>query len=194
MRLVQRIYANAQSHFHVGDGYSEEFEVKVGVHQGSVLSPLLFIIVIVLQPCHESSALRSPGRKEAMEEKGLRVNAGKMKIMICSTGQDILQSSGEFPCAISRTGMGSNSIFCNGCKYWVHKKCSGLKGLTKDPGTLITDVHGARQLHVPWTADHRGKSVGHDKLEMVASFCYLRDMLTAAGGCDLSTTTRVKTA
>ena len=25
----------------VGDGYSEEFEVKVGVHQGSVLSPLL---------------------------------------------------------------------------------------------------------------------------------------------------------
>ena len=27
-------------------GYSEEFEVKVGVHQGSVFSPLLFIIVL----------------------------------------------------------------------------------------------------------------------------------------------------
>ena len=35
--------------------------------------------------------------------------------------------------------------------------------------------------------------VGPDKLEMVASFCYLGDMLSAAGGCELSTTTRVKT-
>ena len=30
----------------VGEGYSEEFEVKVAVHQGSVHSPLLFIIVL----------------------------------------------------------------------------------------------------------------------------------------------------
>ena len=46
MRLVQGMYANARSRVRVGEGYSEEFEVKVGVHQGSVLSPLLFIIVL----------------------------------------------------------------------------------------------------------------------------------------------------
>ena len=76
--------------------------------------------------------------KEAMEEKGLRVNAGKRKVMISCTGLDLLQSSGEFPCAVCCTGVGSNSIFCNGCKHWVHKKCSGLKRLTKDPDYRCT--------------------------------------------------------
>ena len=43
---MQGMYANAQSRVLVGEGYSEEFEVKVSVHQGSVLSPLLFIIML----------------------------------------------------------------------------------------------------------------------------------------------------
>ena len=34
--------------------------LKAGVHQGSVLSPLLFIIL--LKPCQVSSALGFPGR------------------------------------------------------------------------------------------------------------------------------------
>ena len=46
VRLVQGMYANAQSRVRVGEGFSKEFEVKVGVRQGSVLSPLLFIIVL----------------------------------------------------------------------------------------------------------------------------------------------------
>ena len=36
--------------------------------------------------------------------------------------------------------------------------------------------------------------VGPDKLEVVASFCYLGDMLSAGGGCEMAITTRVKTA
>ena len=43
---MQGMYANARSRVRVGEGYSEEFEVGVGVHQGSVLSPLLFINVL----------------------------------------------------------------------------------------------------------------------------------------------------
>ena len=43
--MVQWMYANARSCVRVDEGYSEEFEMKVGVHQGSVLNPLLIIIV-----------------------------------------------------------------------------------------------------------------------------------------------------
>ena len=161
VRLVQGMYANARSHVRVGEGYSE---VKVGVHQGSVLSTLLFIIVlealsrefrsgvpwedlyaddlVIIAESLEECVRRLLTWKEAMEKKGLRVNAGKTKIIICGTGLDLLQSSGEFPCAVCRTGVGSNSIFCNGCKHWVHKKCSGLKRLKKDPDYRCTRRQG----------------------------------------------------
>ena len=88
--------------------------------------------------------------------------------------------------------MGSNSIFCNGCKHWVHKKRSGLKRLKKDPDYRCTRCQGSAR---PLDGRPQKKvQVGPDKLEEVASFCYLGDMLSAAGGCELSTTTRVKTA
>ena len=35
---------------------------------------------------------------------------------------------------------------------------------------------------------------GSDKFEVVASFCYQGDMLSAGGGCEIMVTTRVKTA
>ena len=45
-RVVQAMYANAKSSVRVNGQYSSVFGVKVGVHQGSVLSLLLFIIVM----------------------------------------------------------------------------------------------------------------------------------------------------
>ena len=214
VRVVQGMYSNARSRVLVGEGFSEEFEVKVGFHQGSVLSPLLFIIVLEALSCDfrcgvsweylysddlviiaeslEECVRRLLTWKEAMEEKGLRVNAGKTKIMICGTGLDHLQSSGEFPCAVCRTGVGSNSIFCKGCKHWMHKKCSGLKRLTEDPDYRCTRCQGTA---CPVDGrPQREVQVGPDNLEVIASFCYLGDMLSAASGCELSITTRVKTA
>ena len=40
------MYVGARSRTRVNSSFSEEFEVKVGVHQGSVLSPLVLIIVL----------------------------------------------------------------------------------------------------------------------------------------------------
>ena len=46
VRAVMSLYNGAKTRVRVGSAYSEEFEEKVGVHQGSVLSPLLFAIVV----------------------------------------------------------------------------------------------------------------------------------------------------
>ena len=40
------MYTYARSRVRFGEGFSQEFEVKVRVHQRLVLSPLLFIIVL----------------------------------------------------------------------------------------------------------------------------------------------------
>ena len=128
-----------------------------------------------------------------MEKKGLRVNAGKTKVMICGTGLDLLQSSGEYPWAVCRTGVGQQQHLLQiGCKLWVHEKCSGLQRLTPN-----LDYRCARCMGNARPIDGRPQNevqVGPDKLEVVASFCYLGDMLSAGGGCEMAVTTCVKTA
>ena len=112
--------------------------------------------------------------------------------MICGTELNLLQSSGKFPCAVCLTGVVSNNIFSKGCKHWVHKQCNRLKRLTEDPDNRCTGCQGtARPLE---GRPQREVQVGSDELEVVATFCYLGDMLSAADGCEHSTTTHVKTA
>jgi len=42
IRVIQAMYSNAKSRVRVNELLSDEFTVDVGVHQGSVLSPLSF--------------------------------------------------------------------------------------------------------------------------------------------------------
>ena len=69
--------------------------MKVGVHQGSVLSPLLFTIVLEAL----SREFRAGVPWEDLYADDLVIIADSI-----------------YPCAVCRTGVGNNSIYCNGCK------------------------------------------------------------------------------
>ena len=145
------------------------FSVRVGVHQGSVLSPLLLIIVLealsrefkglpmellyaddlVLMAESEALLLEKLRKwKNGMEAKGLRVNAGKTKVMQCRVSRVQSKDSGKHPCGVCRKGVGDNSIRCVECLRWVHKRCSGISGKLKSN----VDFHCRRCLVGEWPA------------------------------------------
>ena len=205
IRVIQGMYRNARSRVRVNGQYSEEFNVGVGVHQGSVLSPLLFVLVlealsrefrtgvpwellyaddlVIVAYSKEECIAKLKAWKAGMESKGLRVNMRKTKILISGAGLDVLKDSGKFPCAVCRSGVGRNSIFCRLCELWVHKNCSGITGrLVPDPDYVCPRCRGeARPI------DGRPVTqvvVDGATLDVVPTFCYLGDMLSAGCGCD----------
>ena len=146
VRLVQSMYTDVTSRVTVGNGYSEEFGVAVGVHHGSVLSPLLFIIVLEALSREfrtgcpwellyaDDLMISAESMEELLVKLSLRVNMGKTKIMVSGMDLDLLKKSGKDPCGVCQKGVGSNAIFCGGCLCWIQKKCSGIKGpLRPDP-------------------------------------------------------------
>ena len=120
------------------------------VHQGSVLSPLLFILVlealsrefrtgvpwellyaddlVIIADSLEECISKLKAWKTGMESKGLRVNMKKTKFLFSGLGRDVLKDSGKNPCTVCRTKVGAKAIQCSQCRFWVHKKCSGISG------------------------------------------------------------------
>ena len=129
------------------------------MHQGSVRSPLLFIIVLEalsrefreglpiellyaddLVLMAESGVLlmeKLRTWKNGMEAKVLRVNIGETKVMHCRVSRFQSEDSGKHPRCVCRTGVRSNSIRCVECIRWVYKRCSGISGMLKSN----TDFH-----------------------------------------------------
>ena len=101
VQTVMTMYERARTVVRTKQCYSTEFEVKVGVHQGSVLSPLLFIAVmevvtrevkeglpwellyaddlVLVAQSKEELREKVLQWKECMELKGLKINIEKTK-------------------------------------------------------------------------------------------------------------------
>ena len=57
VQAVMSLYEGSRTKDRVGSGTSEEFWVRVGVHQGSVLSPLIFVNVVDVVTEHAREGL-----------------------------------------------------------------------------------------------------------------------------------------
>ena len=124
-------------------GNSKSFQVKVGMHQvgmhqGSALSPLLFVIVMeaisrefrvalpwellyaddlaVIAETEEELIKRPNEWKDNVESKGMRVSMNKTKFMISSERQKVRQKAVRWPCGVCSKGVGSNSLQCTSCQ------------------------------------------------------------------------------
>ena len=142
------MYSNAWSQIRVNGQYSDEFGMGVDVHQGSVLSPLLFVLVleapsrefstgvpwelllhaddlVLIADTQENCIYKLRAWKTGMESKGLHINK-ETKFLVSGVEHDVLKRSGKYPFAACSSGVGNNSIHCSQYMQWVHKKCSGI--------------------------------------------------------------------
>ena len=110
-------------------------EVCCGIPWEDLYADDLVIIAKSLEECVRRLDLER-------SNEGERQNARKMKIMICGVSLDLLQSSGEFPCPICHTGVGSTSIFCKRCKHRVLKEMKWAQVLDKGPRLQMYKVAG----------------------------------------------------
>ena len=112
--------------------------MKVGLHQGSVLSPLLFAAVmdvvssearsglpsellyaddlVIMAPAMEQLGRRVADWRASLRGKGLKVNAGKSKMMVGSSGGKMIVNSGKWPCGVCGKGVQANYVQCTVCK------------------------------------------------------------------------------
>ena len=215
VRAVQSMYANARSRVRVNGQLSEEFDVQVGVHQGSVLSPLLFIMVlealsrefrtgvpwellyaddlVIIADSLEELIARFKVWKAGMQQKGLGVSMPKTVFMISGADLDVLVDSGKYPCSVCRKGVMANSILCTGCNHWVHKKCTGIRGrLTADPSYICPRCSGtARPIDGRPVTE---VTVEGSQMKVAGEFCYLGNMLSSGGGCTQAIIARCRVA
>ena len=115
IRTVMALYTEACTIVRTDAGLNESFEVKVGLHQGSVLSPLLFAAVmdvassearsglpsellyaddlVIMAPTMEQLGTLVADWRASLLGKALKVNTGKSKVMVGSSGGKMIVNS-----------------------------------------------------------------------------------------------------
>ena len=61
-------------------------------------------------------------------DKGLKVNAGKSKVMVGSSNMNVIVNSGKWPCGACGKAVQATPIKCTVCKKRIHKQCCAVRG------------------------------------------------------------------
>ncbi len=207
---VRALYDGPVSVVRVAGQLSRPFAVSVGLHQGSVLSPLLFVLVmecvsarvrvglpwevlyaddlVLVGRSEESVAERYGVWKRCLEGAGLRVNEAKTKVMCVRRGGGLPARFGRWPCAVCGRPVGASSIRCTVCGKWVHRKCAGVAGsLQRAEAAFVCSVCAA-----PRVDPVRDRLM--PALEEVDSFSYLGDVVHAGGSPLAAVVSRIRSA
>lgn len=212
VRLAMATYESAKTVVKSRVGVSDELDITVGVHQGSVLSPLLFITVMeeatklarkgapmdllyaddLVLTARDQNALSEKFIRwnDHMAKRGLRVNPSKTKYMVSGEDAPAIKT-GKYPCAVCSSGVGSNSILCSSCNMWCHKKCSGVRQkLTQIENRFLCPTCVSKQT-APDIPKPKFKANGVE-LERVHTFTYLGDTMQCNGGAEASVRARIQ--
>ena len=213
INMVMALYENTGSRVKTRAGTSEKFGIRMGVHQGSALSPLLFVIVmeeatkeerrslwellyaddlVITAETSEEASIRFNNWKKAMEKRGLKVNMEKTKVMVTGRQPNRRQEEGRYPCGCCGKNVGVNSVLCTECGKWCHKRCSGLRNVNQAGENYKCPrcVRGNREQR----REEQTMEVDGGELEVVDQFCYLGDMLTCEAGAGEAARVRLAAA
>jgi hypothetical protein len=214
VRLVMELYIGSRSSVVAAGVNSDSFEITVGVHQGSALSPLLFNLVIeeatkdvrqgvpwdmlyaddlvLTATSREEVVARFALWKNAMERRGLKVNLQKTKLLVTGKERETVVESGQYPCGVCGRGVGVNSILCASCNKWVHKRCSRVQNINRIQNFECPACLRRRTREAPVSEDLVLGPGEDEVVGEVEEFCYLGDMVDRVGGVERAV--RVRTA
>ena len=110
VRLVQDMYEGSETVVRCAVGTTESFMVKVGLHQGSALSPFLFAVImdrltdkvrkespwtmllgddiVICKETREEVEQRLECWKQALERRGIKVSRSKTEYLCITGGND----------------------------------------------------------------------------------------------------------
>ena len=109
--------------------------------------------------------------------------------MKCGTNEGPVFGSGKHLSSVCKKGVGRNSRFCSFCKHLVNKICSSFKGKLID----APDFKCHSCLYPPESEKEAHKfKLGNFDYERVDKFFYIGIMLSAGGGAEASSITRIR--